>query len=122
MQRSPQIEQVLVNLSSQMATGDTEGIVAAHSTEDAALAIGTDQNEWAQGHAAIKQLWQAQPPMPDLRFEDLQCYEEGPIGWFSGKVTIPADEPLTMRVTGVLRKEAGEWKFIQSHASLPHDA
>jgi ketosteroid isomerase-like protein len=121
MQRSPQIEQVLGDLNSRMAAGDTEAILAAHSADDSALAIGTDQSEWAQGRAALEQLWQAQPPMPDVRFDDLQCYEEGPIGWFSGKVTIPGDEPLTMRVTGVLRKEDGEWKFIQSHASLPHD-
>lgn len=122
MQRSPEIERLVRDLNLQMAAGDTEAILATHSADDAALAIGTDQNEWAQGRAALEQLWQAQPPMPELRFEDLQCYEEGTIGWFSGKVAIPGDEPLTMRVTGVLRKEDGEWKFIQSHASLPHEA
>ena len=40
--------------------------------------------------------------MPEVRFEDLQCYEGGLIGWISGKVAIPRDEPMTMRATAYL--------------------
>jgi ketosteroid isomerase-like protein len=118
VQRSPEIEQLLADLNSKMEAGDTQAIIDAHSREDDTLVIGTDREEWVQGRARLERLWQAQPPMPAARVDDLQAYEEGSIGWFSCKITIEGDAPLSMRATGVLRKEDGRWKFVQSHASV----
>lgn len=115
MQRSPEIEQVLRDFISKLAAGDVQGIIDGHSTDEACLVIGTDEHEWAQGRAAIEKIWHEQLAAT-IQIDDLEAYEDGLIGWFACRLATASD--LNMRATGVLRKEDGQWKFIQSHASL----
>jgi hypothetical protein len=51
---------------------------------------------------------------------DPQAYYHGDVGWFADQIKfVLADGSETpMRLTGVLEKEAGEWKVVQWHFSI----
>jgi ketosteroid isomerase-like protein len=119
VERSTEIEEQLRELNSKMEAGDTDTVVAMHSTDNAALVIGTDEEEWVVGPTAIERLWREQPAMGHAAVEGLEAYAEGSVGWFACRLILDGPPKLNMRVTGVLRKEDGEWKFVQSHASVP---
>jgi ketosteroid isomerase-like protein len=119
VERSAEIEEQLLEVNSKMEAGDTDALVAMHSTENGALVIGTDEEEWVAGPTAIEQSWREQPAMGHAAVEGLEAYAEGSVGWFACRIILDGPPKLKMRVTGVLRKEDGKWKFVQSHASVP---
>ncbi len=119
MERSPEIEEQLLDVNAKMEAGEIDALTAMHSTENGALVIGTDEEEWVAGPTAIEQSWREQPAMGHAAVEGLEAYAEGSVGWFACRIILDGPPKLTMRVTGVLHKEDEEWRFVQSHASVP---
>ncbi len=95
--------------------------------EDGVVFVGTDAEEWweddpAALHAAIRDQLEATGGF-DIVDEDPTGYSDGDIGWYSddGSLRLPDGTVVPMRQTGVLRRVGGQWKFVQSHASVPAD-
>ncbi len=95
----------------------------AHSRDDAVTIIGTDEDEWIEGAARMDELWRAQAGTR-VRVEDLRAYEEGSVAWMAGRVAflLPDGSEIPARVTGIAHQEDGEWKIVQSHASVARPA
>ncbi len=51
---------------------------------------------------------------------DPEAYVEGSVGWVADQatLTLPDGGELRLRFTGVLHREDGECRFVQSHGSL----
>ncbi len=117
MNRSPEVEAWARELA---ASNDPQVIADAHSRSDDVLVIGTDENEWIEGDA-VQAIWEAQADI-EIDVDDLRCYEEGSVSWMAGRITfkLPDGTNLPARITGVAHRENGEWKIVQSHASVAH--
>jgi ketosteroid isomerase-like protein len=124
MKRSPELEAMLRRFYTAMAAGDAASIRRMTSREPGVLAIGTDPGEWWSGFDAIVQAFEAQ--MADweggipIRGGDIEAYSEGTVGWVADRpvLHLPDGTDVTLRLTAVLHIEDGEWKFVQSHASI----
>jgi hypothetical protein len=92
------------------------------SDDPAAVAIGTDPAEWWEGGPEIKAVLreQLQSGGPTVKPGKPRIGQAGDVGWFADRPAfVMADgREIPCRLTGVLRRENGEWKLVQSHASL----
>jgi hypothetical protein len=56
--------------------------------------------------------------------DDVTAYREGSVGWAAGRGYFEVDgRRVPVRLTMVVHEEDGEWKAVQSHASIgvPND-
>ena len=88
--------------------------------------IGSDPDEWWDGHDAIVAALRADVQSSDVsgRVDDVVGYEEGDIGWAAMRGTfIEGESRVPFRGTAVMRREDGEWRMVQAHASIgvPND-
>ena len=86
------------------------------------MAIGT-AGEWLEGREQLLAALEAQMnEMEGFRMEageEPHCYEEGSMGWVADRprVVLP-DGTIWTRLTGVVRQEEGEWRFVHLHLSV----
>ena len=121
MKRSTEIAATVQRFYDALNTGDAETVTDLMSTADGMLMIGTDPDEWITDHKTMTDLLAAQVSSGvKVRGGDLQAFEEGTVGWMSDRAAfiLPDGTDVPVRFTGVLRKEDGQWRMIQSHASL----
>ena len=51
--------------------------------------------------------------------EEQHCYEEGSMGWVADRPRVVLPEgTISTRLTGVVRQEEGEWRFVHIHLSI----
>jgi ketosteroid isomerase-like protein len=51
--------------------------------------------------------------------EDPRGYEEGSMGWVADRPRLAMpDGTISTRLTGVLRREEGEWRLVHIHLSV----
>ena len=123
MERSDELRGVFLEFYDALAKGDT-AFLERHFSGDADMrAIGTDPDEWWAG-ARVMEVFREQleamgGSMP-LAPGDPEAFVEGSVGWVADRATIalPDGGELAVRVTGVLHREDGDWRFVQTHASL----
>jgi len=121
MQRDTGVEEAVAGLVKAMQSGDGTAARDALS-RDLTAAIGTDDAEWWSGYddsaAALAAQLDASGGLP-FESGELRGYAEGDLGWFEdhGRIAIDAG-PLPVRMTGVLRREEGGWRFLQLHVSV----
>lgn len=105
------------------STGDSSVVDRAVSTDDSAVAIGTDPREWWWGEdisrafkAQAKELSQAGVK---FNMQDLAAFSEGDLGVVSARpaFTTPNGD-AELRVTGAFKRQNGDWKLVQWHASI----
>jgi len=127
-ERALEIEQVLRDILDAMARSDLDEIGRRTSRDPAVVAIGTDAGEWAEGFDEIMQLFRGSTPeggsSVSVAVEDIAAFREGGVGWAAGRVYFEIDgRRVPVRLTAVLLQEDGEWKTVQSHASIgvPND-
>jgi ketosteroid isomerase-like protein len=125
---SPEIEQVLRDTLDAMVRSDLEEI-GRHTSRDACvLSIGSDPAEWAEGYDEIMRLFRDSTPEGELGvrvgLDDVKAFREGSVGWAAGHGYFEMQgKRVPVRLTAVVHQEAGEWKAVQSHASIgvPND-
>jgi ketosteroid isomerase-like protein len=104
------------------ATGDVDAVEQMSSDDERAIAIGTDPDEWWQGGREIKAQLRNQLTQGQLTVKPghPRIAQAGDVGWFADRpaFVMPDGQEIPCRLTGVLRLEGGEWKVIQSHASI----
>ena len=109
-----------------LVLGDVERLAGMMSNTESYVKIGTDVNEVIEGGENALEYYRHHAECAEdfsIRFENLDVQERGSVAWFythqrwclkwSG-----VREELTMRMTGVLEKEDGHWRFVQIHASV----
>ena len=126
MKRSPDIERLVRETSEAGMRGDAGPMLAATSKEPGVVMIGSDPNEWWDGHDAIVAAMQAEVEADGVsgQVDEIVAYEEGDIGWATMRGTfIERDGRMPFRGTAVLRREDGDWRMVQAHASIgvPND-
>ncbi len=127
-ERSAEIEQVLRDIIDAMARSDLDDVGRRTSRDPAVVAIGTDASEWSEGFDEIMRLFRDSTPEGGSRVsvavEDITAFREGGVGWAAGRVAFEVDgRSVPVRLTAVLLQEDGEWKAVQTHASIgvPND-
>lgn len=123
MEQSAEIRELYVRFCEAMASGNTEFLDRLTSRQDGTLSIGTDPAEWWVGYDKVAAVFRAQleavgGAMP-LIVGDPQAYREGTVGWVADqpRFRLPTgDAPF--RLTCLFHQEDGEWKLVQSHASI----
>jgi ketosteroid isomerase-like protein len=127
-ERSPEIEQVLRDTVEAMA-GSNLDVIERHTSRDpCVLSIGSDPREWAEGYDEIMRLFRDSTPEGDMGvrvgMDDAKAFREGGVGWVAAHGWFEIDGTrVPVRLTAVLHQEDGEWKAVQSHASIgvPND-
>jgi ketosteroid isomerase-like protein len=127
-ERSPEVEQVVRDMLDAVAESDVETIGRQTSREAGVVGIGSDAAEWAEGYDEIMRIWSESTPDAELGvkigLDDVKGYREGSVGWAAGRGYFELEgNRVPVRMTVVLHEEDGEWKAVQSHASIgvPND-
>jgi ketosteroid isomerase-like protein len=126
MRRSPDIERLVRETSEAGMRGDSGPMLAATSKEPGVVMIGSDPDEWWDGHDAIVAAMRADVESSGVSGEvdEVVAHEEGDIGWATMRGTfVEGEARVPFRGTAVMRREDGEWRMVQAHASIgvPND-
>ncbi len=126
--RSPDIEAILREIVGSVERGDAQRMEERLSDDPDALAIGTDASEWAQGREEIMRFFRDAGPDGSLQLtipvREVAAYEDGDVGWGVVRIAFEVEgRDLPVRMTTVMRRESGEWRLLQMHASIgvPND-
>lgn len=118
-----EIKNLYLGLLEAYNTGDDRFMADFTASEDM-LVIGTDPEEWWDSHetlldalrVSLKQFRDAGvrvvPGNP-------QAFVEGSVGWIADRPIfhLPDGSVMESRVTAVMRRQDGVWKFAQQHFS-----
>ena len=126
--QSPELERLFRDMIRAIETSDIGFIERTTSHEEGVVAIGSDPAEVAEGYDQIIPLMRSSTPEGGMeiraRLDEVKAYEEGDLGWGYGRGRFETDgESVDVRFTAALHREEGEWKIVQSHASIgvPND-
>ena len=122
-ERSPEIEQVLRDMLDAMVRADLDEIGRRTSRDACVVSIGSDAKEWAEGYDEIMRLFGESTPEGELGvrvgLNDVKAFREGSVGWAAGHAYFEIGaQRVPVRLTAVLHEEDGDWKTVQSHASI----
>ncbi len=123
LERSPEIEQLIRDTNAAMNRSDFDLIERQTSSDPCVLSIGSDATEWAEGHDEIMRLLRDFSPGGDTdmsaSLDDVKAFREGNVGWVAARGSFEVDgKRIPVRLTGVAHQEDGEWKAVQTHASI----
>jgi ketosteroid isomerase-like protein len=123
MERSDELRELMLGFYDALANGDVAFVERNFSRAADARAIGTDPQEWWSGPRVVevfKEQVEAMGGRMPFRPGDPEAYVEGSVGWVADQAAfiLPDGGELPFRVTCVLHREDGDWKFVQSHASV----
>ena len=129
MQRSQEIEELVRAWFHAASTADSSVVDRRVSTEPGTRLIGSAPSEWLSGGEAIRTFLrgevEAAAGAATFTPSETEAYEDGSVGWASTRLTItlPDGRSVTPRWSSVLHREDGEWRFVQTHASIavPND-
>jgi len=116
-----EIRKVLEEMLEAQNAGDAPRLRAMLSERPDAVHIGTDAAEWWTSGQVVDTV-AANGGGDDVRAvsEDVDVHVQGDIAWVEGRGRFMradgAERPV--RMTGVLVREVGQWKVVQSHASI----
>ena len=123
MQPSAEVRDALLRFYEVFSTQDLQsGAQMIAQQAEGVLAIGT-AGEWLEGReqwiAATEALMHEMEGFRMEAGEEPHCYEEGSMGWVADRprVVLP-DGTISTRLTGVVRQEEGEWRFVHLHLSV----
>lgn len=129
MERSPEIERLVLDWFAAATRGDPS-LVAAHvSPGEGTRLIGSDPGEVFSGGEAVAAFLRGEVEgaggRATFRPEGTEAFSEGSVGWATTRVTIllPDGKHVSPRWSAVFHREGGVWKFVQTHASfgVPND-
>lgn len=116
-----EIRAVLDQLLEAQNAGDAERVRSALSGRPGAVHIGTDADEWWTSNQVADAV-AAAGGGDDIQAvaDDLDIHVHGDMAWAEGRArfTSPDGRARPVRMTGVLAREDGQWKVVQSHASI----
>ena len=120
---SPEIEAVTRRVLMAWQSADAETISNLFSDDPTLRVLGFQEDEWWTGPNEFLGVFEAQShDMPDwtIEIQKVEAFEEGAFGWATVFSTLTTPETKTpIRHVATLRLEAGAWKVIQWHNSIP---
>jgi ketosteroid isomerase-like protein len=132
-QTEEQVKATLQQLYTASANADMETIDRLFSDDTGTLILGSDPTEVAVGHVAAVQFWaglfqflkdQGYPNNGGLKMVSaggpIQVDSAGSVAWVTDMAEFQfAGGNTPFRLTAVMHREQGKWKFIQLHFSVP---
>jgi limonene-1,2-epoxide hydrolase len=123
MNQSTELLDLVNNFCEALSKSDFELVEKLLSKQDKVLIIGSDPNDWYEGHKKIISVLREEIGHigePDFEISHLNAYHEGIVGWASSLVTMktPQGSEIPFRWTWVFQIEEDDWKVIQWHASI----
>jgi ketosteroid isomerase-like protein len=123
MERSQGVEQLVRQVVDALQANDMPAIERLQSCSEGAVTIGTDPGEYTRDIDEMLRILRDSAPDQGVHMtvtvDELRAYEEGDVGWFDGTARFEREgETVGVRTTGVAHKEGGEWRMVQSHASI----
>lgn len=116
-----EVRKVLDELIEAQNAGDAERLRSMLSQRPDAVHIGTDAEEWETSNQLIDAV-AAAGGGDDVRAvaDEIFIHVEGDVAWAEGRgrFTRPGGGERPVRMTGVFIREDGQWKIVQSHASI----
>jgi ketosteroid isomerase-like protein len=98
-----------------LSARDIDTVEQMSSDDDGAVAIGTDPDEWWEGGREITAVLRRYLVEAQLTIEPGQprIGQTGEVAWFADRPTFatPEGREIACRLTGVLRREDGEWRI-----------
>ncbi len=124
MNYSSEIEAVVRRFLAARLDGDVEMMGNLYSDSEQVRLIGSDGHEWFQGHDEVIGIWEVhvrEAEIADATLLRVEAFENGETGWaaIEQQRTLPNGETHIYRITMVLQLEAGAWKVVQAHFSIP---
>jgi ketosteroid isomerase-like protein len=116
-----EVRKVLDEMIEAQNAGDAGRLRSMLSERPDAVHIGTDAEEWWTSGQVVDAVAAASGG-DDIRAvaDDIDVHIHGDIAWAEGRGRFTradgAERPV--RMTGVLVREDGQWKVVQSHASI----
>ena len=109
-----------------LVVGDAETLIAMMLPAAHYVKIGTDADEVVEGSIGITAYYRNHVASTEdfsIEFINLDVQERDNVAWFYTRQIWQlkwqgAPEEFVMRMTGVLEKTDGLWKFAQIHASI----
>ena len=123
MQPSTELKDLVLRTYQAIANGDTTFYDRHLSQQQGVLIIGTDPNEWWEGHETINRVFKAQiQEMGGISVvgSDPLAYSQGDIGWVADRprFRLPDGTEIPFRSSIVFVKEDGDWKVVHQHISI----
>ena len=124
MERSPELEQLVVAWFEGASSGDASLVDAHVSQGDGTRLIGSDPGELFSGGRAVAQFLRGEVESAggNATFSpaDVEAFEEGAVGWATAnpRITMPDGRHVAPRWSAVFHREDGVWRFVQIHASI----
>lgn len=123
MQRSPELEKRAHEMIDAMQASDLATVERTLSRADGSVLIGSDPGEYTRDIDEMLRIMRDSAPDQGYRItvtvDDLRGYQEGDVGWIDGTGHFERDgQSVDVRMTGVAHREDGEWRFVQTHASI----
>jgi class 3 adenylate cyclase len=121
--RSPEIESVTRRVLDAFQSGDMATMANLFSGDPSLRVVGFAPDEWWTGPEEFLRVRETQIPeigSMHLQVEKVDAFEDGAFGWAAISTTIATSETKTpMRHIAALRLEAGVWKVVLWHNSVP---
>ena len=116
----------VTNYFDSLVAGDAPRLIEVMSSANHFVKIGTDVGEFLEGNETAADYYKhlvASAADFTIALEHLDVQERGDVAWFYTRQVWNLKwqgifEALAMRMTGVLEKEKGSWRFVQIHASV----
>ena len=116
-----EIRAVLDQLLEAQNAGDAEQMRSMLSERPDAVHIGTDAEEWWTSEQIVDAVAAAGGPDEIQAIaDDIDIHVQGDVAWAEGhgRFTAAGGGDRPVRMTAVLVREDGQWKVVQSHASI----
>ena len=116
-----EVRKLLDELLEAQNSGDAPRLRTMLSERPDAVHIGTDAGEWWTTSQLVDEV-AAAGGGDDVRAvaDEVDVHVQGDIAWVEGRARFiradGAERPV--RTTGVFVREGGQWKLVQSHASI----
>ena len=104
-----------------VSRADVDSIVGAYLTGPGIVVVGTDGDGWVEGSDAIREAFTREAADYVIRADVLHAFEEGPVGWVVGRLTLLFRDGTerTVRGTAAAYRDQDGWKMVTTHLSVP---
>jgi hypothetical protein len=115
-----QVLAVIYELLDAQEAGNVGRMRATLSDRPEAAHMATDGLRWETSNEAANAVT-AVPAGLRLVADHFDVHLHGGVAWVEGlgRIVNPGGDERPVRMSGVLVREQGRWKMVQSHASLP---
>jgi uncharacterized protein (TIGR02246 family) len=115
-----EVRAALGEMLDALNAGDGGRLRSMLSERPEAIHIGTDAGEWWTSKEIVDAVAAAGGDDVQVVADDIDVHVLGDVAWADGRgrFTNPGGGERPVRMTGVLVREDGRWRVVQSHASI----